>query len=258
MPTYRSYTRPQMNRGRGRPGKMQKFNAPLPVVKKKQTKQSVATPGYVKRICRKYIKNMNETKFFINTLTRQTLYHNGGTNGVSGAFQYNFFNNLLPVQGDGESNRDGNEILIRGVRLNCLITLPYDRLASKVIMYVLRVPKGYNPLGTYDAMFDNVSSNWLLDSIDTGRVKVMYKKIFTAGRINPNVPTGTNREITIPRKVYINFKNLRLKFYDDTSSNHVFPYDFVAVFAGYDAWGTLSSDIVSYVKLDAKLYFKDI
>lgn len=254
---YKSYTRPYMNRTPGRPGKMKKFNAPLPKVTKAQTKQAVATPSYVRKAVRRALKNHNETKHVIAPLTRQTLYHNGGTSGVSGAFQYNFFNNLLPTQGDNESSRDGNEILVRGVRLNLLITLPFDRLASKVIMYVLKIPKGYNPLASYDSMFDNLSSNWLLDSLDTGRVKAIYKKIFTAGRINPNVPTGTNREVTIPRKVYINMKSLRLKFYDDNTNGHMHPYEYVAVFAGYDAWGTLSSDIVSYVKLDAKLYFKD-
>lgn len=259
MPTYRSYTKPYMNRGAGRPGKMKKFNAPLPVVTKKSTKQSVATPAYVRRAVRRAIKNREETKFIIQPYNRQTLYHNGGTSGVSGACQFNLIGSAnLPTQGDEDTNRDGNKILVKGVRLNMLITFPYDRLASKVIMYVVRVHKGYNPLGAYTNLFDSVSSNWLLDSIDTGRIKVYMKKVFTCGKINPNVPVaGANREITIPRVMYMKLNKV-ITFYDNGAQDHTYPYDFIAIFAAYDAWGSLSSDIVSYVKLDQKLYFKDL
>lgn len=255
-----SYVRPDLNKKtRGRPAKMKKFNAPLPTVAKTVTRQTVATPAYVRKYVRKAIKNGQETKHVIQPYNRQTLYHNGGTSGVSGACQFNLLGSgNLPSQGDAETNRDGNKIFIKGVRLNMLITFPYDRLASKVIMYVLRVNKGYNPLGAYSNMFDTVSSNWLLDSIDTGRVKVLAKKIFSCGKINPNVPVaGANREITIPRVYYIKFNKV-MTFHDDNVNDNLTPYDYVCVFAGYDAWGSLSSDIVSYVKLDQKLYFKDI
>lgn len=258
-PKYRSYTKPQLNRRAGRPAKMKMFNAPLPQVKKATTTQSVATPGYVKKYVRKAIKNAGETKFLIQGYNRQTLYHNGGTSGVSGACQFNLLApGNLPVQGDEDTQRDGNKIIVKGVRLNMLITFPYDRLASKVILYVVRVYKGYNPLGAYANMFDSVSSNWLLDSIDTGRVKVYYKKIFTCGKINPNVPVaGANREITIPRVMYIKLNKV-INFLDNGSQDHSYPYDFIVVAAAYDAWGSLSSDSIAYLKLDQKLYFKDL
>lgn len=260
MPTYKSYTRPYMNRTSGRPGKMKKFNAPLPVVTKKSTKQSVATPAYVRSAVRRALKNKDETKFVINGYSRQTLYHNGGTNGVSGACQFNMLApSNLPITGDEDTQRDGTKIQLRGVRLNILITFPYDRLASKVVMYVIRVNKGYNPLSSYSHMFDLVSTNWLLDSIDTGRVKVLKKRIFQIKNINPNVPVaGANREITIPYKHWVNLKGKTIQFNENNTNDNTFPYDYIAVFAGYDAWGSLTSDIVSYVKLDQKLYFKDI
>lgn len=255
-----SYVRPDTNRrSRGRPARMQRFNAPLPSVPRTNQRQSVATPAYVRRAVRKAMKSQGETKHVIQPYNRQTLYHNGGTSGVSGACQFNLLGSgNLPSQGDNESNRDGNKILIRGVRMNMLITFPYDRLASKVIMYILRVNKGYNPLGAYGNLFDSLSSNWLLDSVDTARVKVLKKKIFTVGRINPNVPVaGANREVTIPFVYYLKL-NKYFTFHDDNTNDNLQPYDYVCVFAGYDAWGSLASDIVSYVKLDQKIYFKDI
>lgn len=247
-------------KNRGRPAKMKKFDAPLPSVKKAVTTQKVATPAFVRKTVRKYLRNKDETKFVINGYNRQTLYHNGGTSGVSGACQFNLLGTgNLPIQGDEDTQRDGTKIQLRGVRLNILITFPYDRLASKVIMYLIRVNKGYNPLSSYSHMFDLVSSNWLLDSIDTGRVKVLKKRIFQIKNINPNVPVaGANREITIPFKHWVSLKGKTMTFNENNSNDNTFPYDYIAVFAGYDAWGSLTSDIVSYVKVDQKLYFKDM
>lgn len=245
------------------PPKYQKRYKKSAVKKAPKEKTSKAlTVKDVKKIAKAVMQKNTETKFVVHGAQRATLYHNGGTTGTSGAYQYNLFNNTLPTQGSTESSRDGNEIYIRGVKLNLLITLPYDRLATKVIMYVFKCNRGVNLLTSYDQIFDNVSANWLLDNVDTGRVKVLYKKIVSCGtKINPNVPVaGANRELTLARKIWIPI-NKKMVFQDDTATSGTgnnLPYDYVAVFAAYDAWGSLTSDICAYVKVDAKLYFKDM
>lgn len=228
--------------------------------KSKDKRHGKITAPIVKKIVKSVLEKRMETKQILAGFSRSPLYHNGGASGITGA-QFNLTNGpFLPLQGTSESQRVGNEIYVKGWRMTFMITLPYDRLNTSLRILVLSVPKGYNPLGTYDQLFDSVSNNVMTDPVETDRVQVIQQYFINATKyvsFNPNVPTGTNRELTIFRKIWIPF-NKKLKFNEDNSQATSYGRDIIIVAHAFDAWGSLSSDIVSYIKCDAKLYFKDI
>lgn len=222
--------------------------------KYRQQKLSVAT---VQKIAKKAVMKVSETKQHLVNFPRASLYHNGGSLGVAGA-QFNFTNNL-PNNGSGESERLGCEIYPRGIRVTMTITLPYDRLNTSLRIMVLSCPKGYNPLTQYDYLFDSVSNNVMTDPIDTDRVKKIKTMYINASKMfmfNPNIPTGTNKEVTIFRKLWIPFTN-KIQFLEQSQTTTSLSRDIIMVAHAFDSWGTLASDIVAYIKVDSKLYFKD-
>lgn len=212
----------------------------------------------VKRIAKSVIMSKAETKQHLIAFNRAPLYHNGGASGVTGA-QMNLTNNM-PSVGTAENERIGAEIYAKGFRVTMMITLPFDRLNTSLRIMVLSVSKGYNPLSSYDAIYDAISNNVMTDPIDQDRVKILSQYFINAKKevaFNPNVPTGTNKELTIFRKIWVPF-NKKLKFLESNSNVTSYGRDVIVVCHAFDAWGSLSADIVSYIKVDSKLYFKDI
>lgn len=141
--------------------------------KSKGKRQGKITAPIVKKIVKSVLEKRMETKQVLAGFSRATLYHNGGASGTTGA-QFNLTNGpYLPTQGVTESNRLGNEIHCKGWRMTFMITLPYDRLNTSLRILVLNVPKGYNPLSSYDSLFDSVSNNVMTDPVETDRVQVI-------------------------------------------------------------------------------------
>lgn len=197
-----------------------------------------------------------ETKFTIVAPTRATLYHNGGTNGISGSYLHPLNQDTyMPVQGDTEYSRDGNDIYSLGFSFKAMVNIPSDRLNTKIRCVIFKCVKGYN-INAYNTVFDNVTGSVVLDSFDTDRIQVLKSWWIQPGKsLNPGVPT-TGKEITYNVKKWIPWKRV-IKFYDDGVLTNNQEYDLYIGMWGYDTYGSLNTDIVGYVQPWIKFFFKD-
>lgn len=223
----------------------------------RQQKLSVAT---VKKIASQVMSKKSETKQFLRAFTREALYHNGGVAGLTGA-QFNL-TAIMPTQGAEEDQRIGCEIKPMGYRATLMFTLPADRINTSLRVLILSVHRGHNPLASYDSIFDSISNNVMTDPVDNDRVSVVKQFYINASKLsmfNPSIPNttyGSQKELTIFRTLWIPYKKV-IKFTEDQQSTTSIQRELIIVVHAFDAWGTLSSDIVAYCKCDAKLYFKD-
>lgn len=208
------------------------------------------------RRMRKFIKRVvnagKEMHFTDYNWGKTELYHNvySGLNPCYRA-QINI-PNLLPPQGDGDSNRTGNDILARGLSVKCMLGCKQDRHNTTFRVMCLKVTKGYDT-GPYGNVFDAQTNNIMLDGVDKDRVKVLMDKKVSFKPINPS-PDG--KEITIFRKFWIPHKAL-YKFYDDGSQANSYPYDIYFIIMAYDAYGSLQTDNIAYCQVWSRFYFKD-
>ena len=159
----------------------------------------------------------------------------------------------LPPQGDGDSNRTGNDILAQGIQLKGMFGCKQDRHNCTFRVLAYKCTKGMS-IGSYSSVFDNQTGNVMLDGVDKDRVKVIFDKKVHYKPINPS-PDG--KEITIFRKFLIPQKTA-YKFYDDGVQDNSYQYDIHTVcFLAYDAYGTLITDNIGYVQCWSRFYFKE-
>lgn len=216
-------------------------------------------PGVVTRNRMRGIKQtimrMKETKFVDFFWGKHELYH--AVYNIPGAqtaafYQLNTPNGCLPAQGDGDSNRNGNDIYARGIQVKMMLGCKQDRHNTNFRILVFKTSKGYDR-SAYTQVFDNQTGNVMLDGVDKDRVSVVFDKKVSFKPINPS-PDG--KEITIFRKFWIPHKTL-YKFYDDGQQGNSYPYDVWMVVMAYDAYGTLTTDNIAYVQTWSRFYFKD-
>lgn len=218
------------------------------------SRSTYRTPGVVTRNRIRGIKQtvmrMKETHFVDYNYGKTELYHNM----FLGAFLQSLNDTTrLPSQGDGDSNRTGNDIYARGIQVKMQFGLKQDRHNTTFRVLVFKTTKGYNVGGSYTNVFDNQTGNVMLDAIDKDRVTVLLDKRVSAKPINPS-PDG--KEITLFRKYWIPHKSL-YKFYDDGLRDNSYPYDIVMLVVAYDAYGSLTTDNIGYVQAWSRFYFKD-
>ena len=184
---------------------------------------------------------------------KSELFHNNWTSGT-GLFPLND-TAKLPTQGDGDSQRTGNVIQLRGMKLRVMFLFKGDRLNAKVRFLVLSFPKGTVPssIGTF---MDAVTGNQHIDPIDKGRCRVHVDKTVGMSNVNPGVPT-TAKEVTIFRNFNIKMKN-RITFYDDGAQDNNQVRDYYAITIAYDTFGSLTTDNVAAVQIWRRLSWKDL
>lgn len=214
------------------------------------------TPWRSKQQIMNVIKSSKESKFTIVAPTRATLYHNGGTNGIAGAFLHLLNQEAyMPVQGDTEYSRDGNDIYSLGFSLKMMVNIPTDRLNTKIRCMIFKVVKGYN-INSYATVFDNVTGSIALDSVDTDRIQILQSWWIQPGKsLNPGVST-TGKELTYNVKKWIPWKRV-IKFYDDGVQTNNQEWDLYIGCWAYDTYGALNTDICAYAQPWLKFYFKD-
>lgn len=209
------------------------------------------------RRMRKFVKrvvNRSKETHFVDFFWGKTeLYHNSYASPFP-CFraQVNIPSGCLPPQGDGDSNRTGNDIQAKGIQVKCMFGCKQDRHNCTFRVMALRVTKGYDT-GPYGNVFDNQTGNIMLDGVDKDRVSVLFDKKVHYKPINPS-PDG--KEITVFKKFWIPH-NTSYKFYDDGTQSNSYPYDIYFIVMAYDAYGTLTTDNIGYVQTWSRFYFKD-
>lgn len=204
---------------------------------------------------RRIVNQGKETHFVDYAWGKHELYHNDwSVPAQPGAFKALLNDPVcLPPQGDGDSNRTGNDIIGRGIQMKLMFGMKADRHNTTFRVMVLRVTKGYS-ISSYTNVFDNQTGNIMLDAVDKDRVKVLYDKKHTQ-KVDVN-SYNANKEITFFRKFYIPHKAL-YKFYDDGTQQNSYPFDIYLCVLAYDAYGTLTTDNIGYVQSWSRFYFKD-
>ena len=158
----------------------------------------------------------------------------------------------MPSQGTQEVQRIGDQINMSGFMLRCLFGQKVDRPNVTFRYFIVKVPKA--SVYSYATWFRNITSNVLLDNINTD-----FCKVLKTGVMRPNEAGLSNAggdEYTFTRKFFIPYKKL-IKFGPSDSSQTHNDDDIYWLIAPYDAFGTLITDNVAYMQAALTLYYKD-
>lgn len=206
---------------------------------------------------KKVINSMKETKRVDYSHGRQTLYHNGGISVTPvvwpikiNADPYRW----APTQGDGDGQRDGNDIFIKGITLRMMYNLPADRLNVKIRNLLIKVPRGYG-VASYTDVMDNITGNSQIDPIDKDRCKVVSQWFTTPTKVNPS-SGATGKESTSYKKIYVPINKV-CKFVDDGSLANFDEWDYYLLQWAYDTYTSLPGDAIAYCQLWGRTTFKD-
>lgn len=225
----------------------------LPRVKK-TVKQSVVTPAAARRIAKNVMLKKSEQKYIDYNHGKTEINHNAyATNAV----RINLTDQArLPTQGDTDNSRDGNKIYVSGISVPMMLYTKGDNPNTKFRVICFRYSQGYNPFATYEALFDNIANNVMLDRINPDTTKVIFDKIVANGKYVSNTATD---EITLFKKYWIPIKKTFV-FRADNSQLFNYPsYNYGIVVVGYDTYGTIQDGAtVGACQLWSRLYFKDL
>lgn len=169
----------------------------------------------------------------------------------------------MPMQGSGDTQRNGDKIIARGFNVHLLLGQKRDRPNVTFRLMVVAQRPGTGVLN-YAALFKNVSGNGMLDEINTDKVTVLYQKYWkplkSLGNISVTVPPvgedyATAKEYTFSKRFFIPRKKM-YKFEEDGSAVHNDKELYLYVLP-YDAFGTLTTDNIGYTQVWSKFLFKD-
>lgn len=188
------------------------------------------------------------------------MYHNSGS-PASGQILNSIVVNstlIMPTQGTGDSNRNGDRINVKGFSIKMLVGGKFDRPNITWRFLVVSTPKGTSL--TLGSVLENVTSNILLDGVNKDLCKVLYQKYikFQRSTLFADAAASTDavtREYTVPFKIWIR-RNKEYKFQTDGSDKHN-DNDIHLVLFAYDAFGSLLTDNIGYVQIWTKMYYRD-
>lgn len=189
------------------------------------------------------------------------LYHNAGSPASGRILPAPFeidASYVMPTQGLGDTNRIGDSIMQSGVKVRMLIGQKSDRPNITFRIMCIKVLSQDYP-ATVAQLFDNISGNILLDTINNDRVKCVYHKVIKPGfgmsYFQGNQSNEIKREYTFVHSFYLPCKR-KIDFTTQGGISYAKARHYVLVFA-YDAYGTLVTDNIAYVEGYSNLYYRD-
>lgn len=188
----------------------------------------------------------------------QPLFHNTS----------DFWENLLATtQGTDDpqgvdqylKTRVGNDIIARGLKLRMMFISSPERPNLNLMVYVYR----YNSKTPQQAAVfwsgpsgSGATNNRFLDHPNTDRVKIIRK--FVVQNQNSAEINNQGTVHTVYREIYINMKNRKIKYDNDTGNGDVPMFTDIGIcVTAFDATNTLASDEIAYWTASSQLYFKD-
>lgn len=220
---------------------------------KKKPRKAWRSRAEIKQV----INSMKETKRVDYSHTRQLMYHNGGVSVAPNVWPICTNANTImwaPSQGDGDGNRDGNDIYVKGFTVRFMVNLPADRLNTKIRCLVVKVPRGYS-VTNYTSVMDSITGNSQIDPVDKDRVKVIKQFFLAPNKVNPS-NGATGKEATQYKKFFIPLNKV-VKFEDDGTLANFLEWDYYMLAWAYDTYSTLPGDTVAYCQLWNRCSFKD-
>lgn len=205
------------------------------------------------RAVRQVINQNKESCFLDYSFGKEELYHNSFVYSVSS--KHLNANATMPSQGDGDSNRTGNQIYAKGMYLRVMFLIKQDHINTKFRMLIVSFPKGYVP-NAVSAFLDGVTGNLHVDPLDKGRCIKHIDKMVGLVNVNPN-NTATPKESTIFKSYYIKM-NKRITFYDDGLQDNNQTRDYYAIVLAYDSYGTPITDNIGAYQMWRRFTWKDL
>lgn len=234
----------------GRKGLKKTFKRGNPIKKRLSSKKLV---NLIKKISLK----PSETKNTHVISENQQLYHNMPT------VQWG---HLATTQSTADDNtgtnnqacRIGDEVIARGLSYKIWISNKLDR---PNVMYKIIFFRYQNLLNssmpTTAPYCSQGTTNYMIRDIDTEKYKIIKTITFqiqnNAQRISGTSLLGAEGHKYI--SVWIPFKNLKLKYEDNSNQPRFFDYGFTI--CCYDSYGTLTTDNIASFAVNRKFYFKD-
>ena len=220
--------------------------------KKRNFRKRTTLNSKIARIAKTVALRQAETKHRINNYDWQTLYHNSSTRLTQNILQTGQGTN------DGPTNsRIGDEIILRGLKLNFIFRHFYDRPNLTFKVWVLK--GAYSNLGSTLPVKTGSMGNLLIDPVETQKCTVLANKTYKYNHGNYTKQDGdvaVSKEITYTRKIWIPFKNLKYS-YDNNDGYHGKWFSVAVYVAAYDTYGTLITDQVGSIAATGEIFFKD-
>lgn len=199
------------------------------------------------------IKNIHlkqsESKSKMYSIAKTELYHNTYTNlgELNTVFQ-------MPEQGVGDNMRVGDRIHSSGYKVKLLCGQKYDRPNITWKFWVLQQPTGAG----FSNNFKNQTGNVLLDGINTEQAKIL--KAFTwkpcqSSMMKAVSGVENSLEFTFTKSFWVPHRH-EYKFTTDAQKYHD-ESPIILACACYDAYGTLTTDNISYIQVYTELFYRD-
>ena len=228
--------------------------------KRRSGKRFLKRRGMASMIKRVMLKQC-ETKHKSLSFENAQMYHNSLMIPLNG---------LIDVaQGDGENQRTGDEVIGKYLKFKLWMSSKFDRPNVKIRLMVLRVPTSQET-GSISP-FESVSANKLIDYINTEKYTPVYQKFITlhtntaigpsSGVVVPGNPQASYdwylKERSVMHSFTIPFKDEKIKFVDSGDTPKYQKYNLRFVALAYDAYGTLTTDILCTMAGNVRFYYKD-
>lgn len=208
----------------------------------------------ISRIARQVVLTAAEGKEKTTDHGKTELYHNSlakvaTINGANST--------VMPMQGNGDTQRNGDRIIARGFKVHCLMGQKADR--PNITWRVIVVAQRPGTAGlTYNQLFKNVSGSGMLDEINDDMVTVLYQKYWKplkSSIVTANAGVENSQEFTFSKRFFIPRKKV-YKFDEDGSAQHDDKL-LMLYMLPYDAYGTLITDNIAYSHVWTKFIYKD-
>jgi hypothetical protein len=226
--------------------------------------------GFAKAVKNVILKTA-ETKYISRLLTDTNMEPSAGLptrwslrhNAIE---YYHIYNNSapdavkhpLPIQGDGDGNRNGDEIYATGIRVAGSIQVFTANKSATFRMFLVEnndsVYSAGSNIATYNETFHNVSSSTMLDTFQHDRIRPKYLGTLQVSSRDANdAGDGTiNFKRFIPLKRKLTFRQ------DDSPALATgMKNKFTLMFLPYDKIATTNLAVIGVVSVHTTLYYKD-
>jgi hypothetical protein len=164
----------------------------------------------------------------------------------------------LPVQGDGDGQRNGDEIYATGIRLAGSIWVPSATKSATFRLFLVE----YNDqvfgqggdITTFNQVFHQVATSTMLDTFQHDRIKPKFLRNLkvSASDVNDTRDTGINFKIWIPLKRKLTFRQ------DDSPALAMgMKNKMTLMILPYDTVPTPAGTPLADIDVHATLYYKD-
>lgn len=225
--------------------------------------------GFAKAVKNVILKTA-ETKFISRRLTDTVMLESSAPSRFQLTHNdlnfYNIFNNTspdsvkhpLPLQGDSDGNRNGDEIYSTGIRLAGNIQVLSANKTATFRMFLVEyndhIFSSGGSLSTYNQVMHNVSNSTMLDTFQHDRLRPKYLGTLRV----PARDIQDSADGTINFKRWIPFKR-KLTFRSDDSPALAMGIKnkLSLLFLPYDKILTTSGTHIADINVHATLYYKD-